>query len=85
MNWIDEELKMLPQTKFIKSLLPDWKAKNWQFDLRICPDCNTLQIKPGKVIKEGTQCDNSMCETVLTLCQKGKHAGEFMWINENWD
>lgn len=76
---------MLPKTRFIKSILPDYRAKNWQFDLRICPDCNTLQLKSGKVIKEGRGCDSLGCETVLTLCTRGKLSGEFMWINENWD
>jgi len=73
------------RTKAIKKKIPDWKREDQFFDLRICPDCNTLQVKPGKVIKEGTKCDNPECECVLvTYTRKGKHEGKLMWDNENW-
>lgn len=67
----------------IKSLLPDWTIENEMFDLRICPDCNTLQLT--KAMVEGSKCDNPECESFIrTYARKGKHEGKLMWDNENW-
>ena len=78
------ELDILKErTKQIQLLLPDWTPGNQMFDLRICPDCNTLQlIKP---MVEGSRCDNAECESVVTIhARKDKHEGELKWSNENW-
>ena len=73
------------RAKRIKKLLPDWTRENQNFDLRICPDCETLQLKPGKVIKDGAHCDNPDCQSEIHIyTRKGKHQGEFIWTNENW-
>lgn len=75
------------RTRKIKSLLPDWKQKNQMFDLRICPDCNTLQIM--KPMIEGSKCDGAgvplFCDSVVIICTKGKNRGKLMWYNENWE
>ena len=70
--------------RYIKLLLPGYRAKDWQFDLRICPDCDTLQIM--KPMRLGSRCDNRECKSEVVECtRKGKHFGELMWANENWD
>ena len=74
---------MREKIKHIESLIPDWTSEKQMFDLRICPDCNTLQLM--KSMKEGTKCDNPECESVIIVYgRKGKHHGELMWDNENW-
>lgn len=71
------------RTKKIKSLIPDWTPENQMFDLRICPDCNTLQL--NKPMREGARCDNPECESVIIVyARKGKDQGKLMWSNENW-
>lgn len=74
---------MKERIKFIKSLLPDWTLENQMFDLRICPDCNTLQlIKP---MVEGSRCDNPECDSVIIIySRRDRHEGKLMWDNENW-
>lgn len=80
---IMDEDKMRQRTKKIKSLIPDWTPENQMFDLRICPDCNTLQLQ--KPMKEGTKCDNPECQSVIVIyTRKGQHQGKLMWNNENW-
>jgi hypothetical protein len=63
------------------------RNKNWQFDLTRCPDCNTIQrMKP---MVAGSKCDGAgtpiFCASVVVVCNRGKHKGELMWGNENWD
>ena len=76
-------MKLKQRTKRIKAMLPDWTPENQWFDLRICPDCNTLQLK--KPMNEGSECDNSECQSfITTYTRKGQHQGKLMWTNENW-
>jgi hypothetical protein len=81
------ELCILPKNECTHGNNMAMKSKKWQFDLTKCPDCNTLQrMKP---MIEGSKCDSSgvprLCASVVVVCTKGKHKGELMWSNENWD
>jgi len=71
------------RTKRIKKLIPDWKHSEQIFDLRICPDCETLQMK---TMTEGVHCGNSECQSEIVIyTRKGRHNGMLMWYNENWE
>lgn len=72
------------RAKKIKNLVPDWTVKNQFFDLRVCPDCMTLQLK--KPMVEGSKCDNPECDTYVGVYTGyGKEKDMLMWYNENWD
>jgi len=78
---MDETNKI--RIKRIKKLIPDWNHNEQIFDLRLCPDCETLQL--NKPMSDGSHCDNPECESeIVTYTRKGRHCGMLMWYNENW-
>lgn len=50
--------------------------KGWQYDLEVCPDCNTIQQGEKR---EGDRCDKGECDSIVDL-----YNGKLIWHNENW-